>query len=892
MTTRAFAVMMAAALTAPTFAAQCMVDALTAEFTDAPGARLDLADEVPMRLAFEVVDGKTGEALDARSGDLRDGLTVAQQPRVSDTVIHWTLSFENAGDEQRWLEVRAVIRPEGGGPLGFWNGHADYSPAPAQVPPFPARECTPLVALTGENAGLAWGLEPHALMSWYEGAGDRDDDGRRFWFGCRIVIDPDQTLELPLVLFSYPATFGYLDAFERYHDLFPMSFGIGANAVDPRATGAGCDYVGWHKGSPELVRRVGGSWDWCMRSWRLPGNWANREELWREDFGDYDRWRERWTEKAEHMARCDFAGMYYIWPAWTDEDLAAERWPDALVNDPLAPRTTWEHTTMAHLTFPANNAYAEHTREHLREILAGGKYHGFGLDSAGSDGRARGPGAQASPGRAWDDGGVYCRVNVGMAQLMDAIHQMEAQDGYRAACVPNGGDWMIFARADSILIEHSPIDRENEWVARLNAGEKVLNWWDQFDIHYFVDWESGEREELRHAIAGMARLMRLRSLQLGGVPMYRQASGIVSTMEDLPEIAEIVRAGWQPVPAMKGDDRLWLSRYGDGQGPGSANEPRYLVVANPETEQINGPIVVFTEYLGSGGHLLVDAHGYAVTQHVDGRRTTIDARIPPAWERVYTPVAWISDDARLHATVGLAGELHERVLQVTVHSAETPCDIRPIAPEGYQAPPIGYWHHAARPDGPGEETSWPFRIEEPGMLEVRMPSEWFGSPAREILDFPFVEEAQPACTIVIPEDATSDEEYAAFRIQEYFRFWYSEPNRDGEPTLEYIPIIPIVPGEAEGPRVILKRSQPGGGPQQVPPPWQAAIRLEGDDLVVEYLRADLAKQAVYELLRLLDRKYRFHGATPEKFEHERELAVYERAGLVNQVLDDREELGM
>ncbi|MGM0494439.1 MAG: hypothetical protein ACQER1_16020 [Armatimonadota bacterium] len=869
------AITLAATISSAAVSAQLTAGDLTADYTEQPGATLSIG-EADMQLEFEIIDGRTGEALDAQAGDLGDDLIVSQQPAPDGSMLRWPVIFANAGDEQCWLEVRAVITPGSDGPFGFWNGHADYSPAPDDIPSMPAEMCTPLVSLSGQSAGIAWGLEADALMSWYEGGAE---DGR-FHFGCRIVVDPGETYELPLVIFGHPATFGYLDAFERYHDLFPESFAIERPNVDPRATGAGCDYVGWHQGSPELVRRVGGSWDWCMKSWRLPGNWANREEHWREEFGDYDRLQEIWAEKATHIDLCDFAGMYYIWPAWTDEDLAAERWPEALIDDPLAPRTQWMNVTMAHLTFPANEAYLAWTKDHLREVLAGGEYHGFGLDSAGSDGRARGPDAQASPGRAWDDEGVYCRANAGMAQLMDTIHEMDAQDGRKAAAVPNGGDWMILSRADSILIEHSPLRWKNDWVDRLNAGEKVLNWWDQFDLFRLIEWESASREEARHDMAAMARFMRLRSLQLGGVPMYRQASGIVSTMEDLPEIVETVRAGWQPVPAMRGDERLWLSRYGD-RGPWETR----LVACNPEDEAISGEIEIFTEYLPHAAPFLqetadvrnwlfADVSGDPLVQRIADEKCALQTTIPPAWQRVFRPMALASDRAHFTAEVSFAGDVHERTLRIEVTDMLAPFEIAPISM-------IHDWYSTL--------DARTVTVTEPGTVELPFASTSFASPAEEILSFPFIEDGEAACSIVIPEDATEDEEYAAFRVQEYFRFWHSEPNRDGEPAVEG-PMIPIVRGEAGGRSVVLSEMTADELDELGEPP--ARIGVEDGDLLVEYAEDEIAASVAYKLLRLLNREHPFYGATPEKFEDEREQALYERAGLIREVLDDREALGM
>jgi len=384
-----------------------------------------------------------------------------------------------------------------------------------------------------------------------------------------------------------------------------------------------------------------------------------------------------------------------------------------------------------------------------------------------------------------------------------------------------------------------------------------------------VTSSSAPPEQLRQEIAGMARFMRLRSLQLGGVPMYRQASGIASTMEDLPEIAEIVRVGWQPVPAMKADRRLWLSRYGDG----NAGEVR-LVACNPESEEIATDVEVFGEYIGNGGWLLADETGQPLSQRVIGQRTEAEVTVPPAWQTILRPVAMVSADAQFSATVSFEGDIHERVLRIAIAEVAAPFEIAPLDTQDWRA----------------QLRREPIRVSEPGVVEVRQFSNAFASPAEEILSFPFIEEGEPACSIVIPEDPTDEEEYAAFRVQEYFRFIGSQPDRDGKPTVEG-PMIPIVRGEADGRRVVLTTPPLDQVRANEPPP--SSIRIEGGDLLVEYSPfAASPSAAVYRLLGLLDREHPFHGATPVKFEDEREMGIYERAGLIDAVLHDREELGM
>ncbi len=814
-----------------------------------------------LKLTVEITDGATGEVFPTGQEDLGDGLQLVQRlepvrdPETGElTRLTLGLAFMNPrGAPQRWLMVRVIATPATNAVASFWNGEFDYTRCTADVLTRDMRYAIPLVALYGPGGGLAWGIEADQLVSYFEGGASFDGE-RQFWFGYKVVVDGEPT-------------FGYLDAFERHHDLFPEIFSIHGRQCDFRCTGPGADYKAWGTGSPELTRRFRGTWDWCMRGFIHAGNWANRRELWRDSEKSYQSFAKSVTRREENLRTCRTAGMRYFAPTWTDVDLAAERWPDSRVFNPNV-NTVWEKclTTDCHMTFPASNAYFDSMKKDLEEIM--------------------GDGSLSSVGRAWDDEGVYVRVPMGTAQLMDYIHTLDAPVG-KAGVTPNNGDYAVLARADAVLIEHSPTRLVENWNKRLMAGEKVMSWWDDFDLWSYTDYENGERDRLRADLAAMARFIRLRSYQLGGVPMYRQASGIRSQVEALPRIARVVSAGWQPVPAMKGDGDLWFARYGSAPPKGQfiylpgGGDTTWLVAGNPAAEAAASDIEVHSKYLGYTGVLLADDTGAPLRQTATGGITTLHATVPAAWERVFYPCLRLSEGTDITATVKVEDNLRERIFRVTVHEVRTPGEVSAVARPDWFGGGRVRWQGQQLPNK--SETvwyvPWPHPIDRPGVLEFDFGSAWFHATRDALLDFDFVSDGEPACTIVVPEDANADEDYAAFRLQEYFRFWTREV--EGAEVA-----LPIAHGEVEGRRVLIGRAT-GAGSLKVAYPGHISVVDEA--LLVWSDTADPVP-AMLKLLDVLDTKYGYYGVCPESFESDREQSVYERAELVGEAFDDTQYL--
>jgi hypothetical protein len=127
-------------------------------------------------------------------------------------------------------------------------------------------------------------------------------------------------------------------------------------------------------------------------------------------------------------------------------------------------------------------------------------------------------------------------------------------------------------------------------------------------------------------------------------------------------------------------------------------------------------------------------------------------------------------------------------------------------------------------------------------MEVQFASTLFALADNELLDFPFVKDGKPNCALVVSPNATEIERLMAWRVQEYFRYWYGRVTKP-EATV----VIPIQEaGKPVEGRAVVLRIAKGQAPR---------VALEGERLVIEAPDDGQLKFAVFKTLRALDRKY-------------------------------------
>lgn len=820
------------------------------------------------RAALRLTDGRTGAALPLgvprREGDpaaptLAWGpepeLAVHLAVRAVGRCLVWEVTCRNRGTTQRWLEVGPSLvlsRP----PQAHWfDGWDDFGLPEGDRQSDRVGGNLPLTAVWDADVCVAVGLEPTQLVSYFRhGIATAAENGVALSCMVRCVVDPGASEVLRFVLLAAPGEWGKYEALEAYYDSFPACFRPHPD-LDPRASLGSSQYRTWPAGpwSPEICRRLYAGWDWCYAPFRRTGDIVGREELWDytpvRPFGTrpsqprttYLDWRRQAFTDGEE--RCRVAMMFYI-PAqvWCEEQLARERYPDALVTDPRAktyfstPWVTGHDNEL--LVFPYGTSFGEQTRKDLADVAAELRLSGFAFDTAGGVARYTGPALPTLQGRAWDPAlGVYCSELVAVARLMDFVHSLR-REGRALAVVANpmaDGSYASCVHCDSAMLERNPWQHSRTEADRLRwkLGRKTMVWWEGYDIGDFVDLATVTPAQLATVYEGLADFTLLQSLRVGAVPTPNFTQGVARLVRWLPTIVDCVQTGWEPVTAVQVGEPAWASRYGRGL------ETR-LALAHETGQAVSVEAVVQNARL-SPGTLLFTYHDGAVLRNRATPGTTVIALDLP----VRTPVvlrAAIEVEPRgaVHtADVSLREGVAQARLEATL-SGQGEAAVRIRAPAGMIP-------RQASADGrpvpftvAGDVAEIRLRLAERSALAVDCASDLFQLPDEDLLGFPFAIDGRAGCAIVVSPGSAPTARREAGRLQEYFRYWYG---RAVQPPTALL--IPIQEDPGIGATVFV-RTAPGSN---------AAVRREGANLIVEAPTGAALATGMDRLLRALDRRY-------------------------------------
>ncbi len=832
-------------------------------------ARTDLAPGLLRGARLTLFDGRRQAALPlgpARLGEGPADATLAWTPepglevdlrlQAVGSCLLWEVRCRNRGQESRWLELGPALdlQPPAGQAQWF-DGWDDKALTDADQSSVRMAGNMPMTALWTPDACLAVGLEPTELVSWFRHSVARvSEDALALSCTARCVVDPGAEAAVRFVTLATLGEWGRYEAFDAYYASFPECFRAHPE-VDPRASLGSSQYRAWPTGSwsPEICRRLYGGWEWCYAPFKRTGDIVGRPELWDytpvRPFGtrpalprdEYLAWREKaFTDGAE---RCGVAMMFYI-PAqvWCEEQLARERYADALVTDPRAktyfstPWVTGHDNEL--LVFPHATSFGDQTRRDLAEIAETLPIAGFAFDTAGGVARYTGPALPRLEGRAWDDEvGVYCSELVAIAKVMDYVHTLR-RDGRRLAVVSNPmatGSYASCVRSDSAMLERSPWQHSRTESDRLRwkLGHKTMVWWEGYEAGDFVDLATVKPDDLAAVYEGLADFTLLQSLRVGAIPPTNFTQGIARLVRWLPAIVDCVQTGWEPVPAVRLPAPAWASRYGRGL------ETR-LALAQETGEDLNLEAEVLNPRLGTGAMLFAHADGRPQVNRVRAGNTLLPLRLA-----VRTPVllramlAVEPSSAVSTAEVALRQEATRAVLQATVTGAGT-ARLRLATPAGMR-PTVATWAGqplALRVTAGAAEAE--VNLGEAGRLEVAFTSDLFALSDEALLGFPFVSPEGATATLLVAADAPVAVTRAAARLQEYFRYWHG---RIEKPAREVL--LPIRPEAAVGPAVSIA----------LVPGRPATVRREGDRLIVEADSAAALEAAVDRLLQALDRRW-------------------------------------
>ncbi|HCA47279.1 MAG TPA: hypothetical protein DEP45_07925, partial [Armatimonadetes bacterium] len=230
-----------------------------------------IAAEGPRPVRFEA-DSEVG-------GDLR--LTV-ESPEEGGDGLATRITVTNAGGTERWIDLSVPYALSLDGPVQWFDGF-NFTPhalADQAISFHGISAVTPLTCAWDGESGIAMAFDP---MDWFTEAHSSirpADGGQEMRIGSRLALIPGESHTFTVNVFPYDGSLGWRGAFEAFWQLYPEAYERDRE-IDPRFHGASAG--GLYRGSTntedeafasDLMRRIGGHWEWGYAPAPRPGEWA------------------------------------------------------------------------------------------------------------------------------------------------------------------------------------------------------------------------------------------------------------------------------------------------------------------------------------------------------------------------------------------------------------------------------------------------------------------------------------------------------------------------------------------------------------------------------------------------------------------------------------------
>lgn len=849
------------------------------------------AGAVPLTPSLElsVFDGKAKLAP-------ATGVDCTARPVQQGAVTVWVVNLADTSGQERWLELQLTAASKLAAP-GYFPGLKPLTLSGAYETPG-WQQALPLAALWDAKGGVAFGLEPHEIVSYVQHTAAAAATGSRATVHLRLALNANQKRELRFFSVPLAGKWGHAEALHHFYRLAPDIYDRDPR-VDPRLYTTSAMYAAWQPQSfwSEQCRRNFAGWDWCYAPFKRSGDIVGRPELWdytpARPFGkgmpldDRDKFHQWRQERFARGERGDIAMLFYV-PAqvWCEERLAKERYPDALTEDPLTKNywnTPWVtgHDNDIRV-FPWWTSFGQQSMKDVADVARELDLSGFAFDTCEGTARYFGKLAQAATERAWDpERGEFVREAVGTMYLREYVHTLRNSRGHRVGVIGNVDlPFYLIARSlDGGLRECPPWEPERGTGdnQRYMLGRKPIVWWNGLGLAGLIDYEHMTPDQIGEAHVGITDFVTLESFRVAYWPTVDFTRGVASAVADLPRLKECLDAGWEPVPAAAAPGAGFVTRYGQGLST-------RLAFGNETLQPLRATVTVDSQWLGlplrpapnghvagarpipaSGAFVFATDDGKPTTNVLSGLTTRVEgvtvaprkvgvlracAALSPAPKGVTVVAQWQDTLGGRVLTVKVGKGLKAKTWLRVPGMPDTFCsgeaDGKPVP----SAMPVG----AERVDTqllPGKATMQVFRF---GSL-------CYPARASDLLDFPFVSHDGKQCaSLVIPAGANPDVQAAAERIAEYFRFYYA--GALDTPVEAKLPIVNGAP-PATGPAVVLD----GTGSLLKAKGYRPRFRVyrQGDRLTVSAATPQALRQGVLDMLRELDHKYAYPGTLPWRY---------------------------
>ncbi len=853
----------------------------TAELRD--GALLILDGKQKRQfLCARLRDVSVGPDRAAFSCDPAPGLKVRCTLTEVQSAVLWSVELRNDSPEQMWLEPMLTCSLPRSAGTRLWDGFQD-SLAPSEDKRADSlRGKFPLAALYTPDLGVAVGFEPLQWLSYLATTySPLDHERARLAQSARVVVDPGRPERVGFLLFGFRGDYGFRRALDAYYRLFPAVFRPRPD-VDQRINLSGATYLAYtSRPQPELCRRLYAGWEWCYAPFRRTGDILGHPEYW-----DYqparpmsrgravprDQYLAARRKRFDNGLLCNVAMLFYI-PSgiWCEERLAKEHFSDALTTDPKVTTVFTRPWVTGHdnevRVYPWGNSYGDFLVANMAQVADQLNLQGFAFDTAEGGAKYRGPGINRSPGRAWDERGVYCDEGIAVGKLMDYVHSLQPH-GHTLAVVSNPTYVPTFHppfRSDATMIEGIPWRGLSNYPDQMRyfIGHKSCVWWEDYLLEKIVNYQRLTPAEIEDAYRGLADYTILASLYWGVMPTPRLALGTKRIVEALPLIVEVTQAGWQPVPAARADDRLWVSRFGEGLGC-------RWTVGNTSADRIAGDLVVHTADLGTPGLCVVRSSGVETKSRLSAHTSAVPLDLPSRGWAVYR--ARLSIDP---PPVGGTAALQERrtadafeLLVTTQVTGRHGATLTARLPDGYRFDTCLAAGKAVAAKLEGRNVAWHADLSGTQHWTLTARSPHFITPEKELLGFPILSQGKSSFRLATPTNPPPEIEDAAQRVRWFVAGLTGRPFENGGD--HYLVLTTNHVKSEFGPKL-------DGAAQPGEHGYVVGLCAQGQTLYVNGSNPAAVREGTLALLRVLDKRHPNYGRFPRS-------AAADKAGLTGRVL--------
>ncbi|MCF6177669.1 MAG: hypothetical protein L3J71_18085 [Victivallaceae bacterium] len=660
----------------------------------------------------------------------------------------------------------------------------------------------PVVAVFGKKSALFAGGVPFDPISYTACFIDKPKaDKSSMGYSVRTAILPKTENKTRFTVGIVRNNFGNKEAVvQAYYDSLPQLWAPVVGQDSPYIWGAHAMYLSWWwKPEAELLRRLYVVNEWTYCPYKRSGDIAARKELW--NYRPKNRYKKKYSisgtnfnfkniTRKEYIALRrkqfreygkEFGLMFFnsVSGSWCEVNLAREKYPDAIVHDksvPLYLKQWSTHHDHEVRTFQMGTSFAKVFRQDMVDMVKDLDLPGFAFDCSYSGAYYRGPAVKKNlPGRAWDDKGVFIDQGVAINNLADFTHNIikTKNPAEKMAIFANG-----YLKADYMMVEASymEIGKFKQWMPLLRyhigprPGAVHKHGYNLRNV--ITTWREKTPADFKKFMPKLADYTIFSQFKYGLTATYLSMYGTPQVLYVMPEVIEMMRAGWQvevPVSFDSKGSTVIQARYGKA-------ENSYIFLGNPYNYDITMDVAVGNKFLGDKDYLFVRKMRRSATMDniVDNNETTMNVKLKSRVPFLYEAVCGIDQpNGKSAFSVSSLKDLDQQVYAVKMTGGKpfnTTVVLRKI--RNFVLAQVKLNGKAVKfSDAKGAYRTAMVNLKSNSDLKFVYKSTIFKLNEKNLLGFGFVDKNKNvAFKIAVSVNATKQELQAADNIVKYFKF--------------------------------------------------------------------------------------------------------------------------